>query len=157
MDHIPRLMRGRASFKTARRLVLSLSAATMLLVGGASPSPASPAATEAVSINVVYGGTVYPTIACTSTGITWAGITRGFLPYTEITYHWEIKKDGLPLIDGEKGGYFTDRTGYHFRLPNGFPQAVDCGPGFYTIEMYVDAYAGGNYNLTYTGEAYVTC
>lgn len=101
----------------------------------ATPEPiraATPAILEASLV-----GQVHAVINCTSTGISWSGHTQGFLANTRITYEWKIYKDGSLWYTNEHGGYYTDGVGYHWRLPSGFPQAIDCDAGEYEIYMYV--------------------
>jgi hypothetical protein len=82
-------------------------------------------------------GDVYPVISCTSSGITWSAHTVGFLASTKITYRWKIYRNGTLIYSNSKGGYTTDRNGNHSRLPSGFPQALDCGLGTYSIHLWV--------------------
>ena len=86
---------------------------------------------------------------------TWSGHTQGFLPNTRITYVWTIYRNGVRWFSNEHGGYYTDGTGYHWRLPSGFPQAIDCDAGHYQIYMYVRSDA--NTYQTWTGHAETVC
>lgn len=136
---------------------LALSMLFVVVTSTASPAVAL-ASPPVANIATIQKGAVYPTISCTTTGITFGGVTRGFVSYTAITYHWTIKRNGVPLFtNGSHGGYFTDRLGNHDRLPTGFPQAYDCEKGLYTIEMYVDGINSGTYYYTSTGTGSVAC
>jgi hypothetical protein len=138
------------------RFVAGFLALSMFFV--LSSSAATAASSPPIArLGVQQKGYVIPTIACTSTGIKWGGATRAFVGSTEITYHWVITINGGVLITGSHGGYFTDRFGSHDRLPAGFPQAVDCGPGLYTIGMSVDGINAGKYYYTPTATASVAC
>jgi hypothetical protein len=135
-----------------------LALSLVFVVGTWAASPAWAFAPPPVAkISVQKKGEVYPSISCTATGVKWGGVTRGFVSYTEITYHWTIKRNGVVLITGEHGGYFTDSVGNHDRLPSGFPQAADCGKGLYTIDMYADGISSGKYYYTGSGAATAVC
>lgn len=125
----------------ARRWLAAVMLSLFITVGlgVAAPAPASA---------VQYKGSTYPTLSCTSTGITWSGVTRGFRPNATITYRYEIYRNNVRIYSNSKGTYTTDRNGDHWRLPSGFPQAIDCGDGAYKISMWTTTsgwrtYAGG--------------
>lgn len=100
-------------------------------------------------------GHTWVNLSCTGAGITWSAHTSDFLPREPIMYVWEIVYNGQ-TFRGQHGGYYTDRYGGHFRLPNEFPQALDCGPGTYTIVIHTEAM---NHPNTWTNgdSATVTC
>lgn len=116
---------------------------------------AAPAVPLDCSGGPTYQGSTYAVISCTNTGITWSAHTSDFLPNTRITYEWFIQRNGQFFISGEHGGYYTNSIGNHFRLPSGFPQAVDCGPGVYTIEVWTRN-DDGTFR-TYSGRDEVAC
>jgi hypothetical protein len=88
-----------------------------------------------------YGNT-YANLSATSTGITWSAHITGFTPNAEICYWWEIWRNDVLWERNGHCGYFTDRYGNHYRLPSGFPQARDCGPGKYVIFIWAEDYQG---------------
>lgn len=112
----------------ARTAVVALALFIAVTLGStALPTPASA---------VTYRGETFVTLSCTGYGITWSGVTSNFYPNTRITYHWIIWRNGAELARGSHGGYYTNSIGNHWRLPSGFPQALDCGHGVYRIKMW---------------------
>ena len=128
--------RSRTSELGDGRRVARAILAILLLVGVGIPIRSE--AAHAVTLR----GDVFPVISCTASGITWSGSVTGFLRNTNITYHWVIRRNGRELDRRSHGGYHTNDRGTHWRLPSGFPQALDCGPGHYTIEMWVTGGSG---------------
>jgi hypothetical protein len=119
---------------------LALAGALSVAAVFASPSSSANASTnrslQPIEIEATRGE-AFVTLRPTSTGITWSGWVTGFYPNREITYHWRISRNWVPFYANQHGGYFTNSRGSHSRLPSGFPQAIDCGPGLYQIELWV--------------------
>lgn len=114
---------------TTRGAALSLSAVVAL----------GPFAMGSCDDPNTYIGATYVSLYCTGAGISWSAVTQDFLPNEPITYSWEIYPPTGGVIRGQHGGYYTDGGGDHFRLPNGFPQAVDCGHGTYSIVIWTQS------------------
>lgn len=80
-------------------------------------------------------GSTHVNLYCTGTGVSWSAVTIDFLPYEKIIYKWEVTYNGI-IWANQSTPYYTDGGGDHFRLPNNFPQTLDCGHGVYTIRIW---------------------
>jgi len=104
-----------------------------------------------------YVGNTFASISCTSTGISWSAVTTDFVANQKIEYHWNIYLNGeLWVRNGVSSAYYTNREGSHFRLPNRFPQAIDCDAGVYRIVIWTTRWQDTSLQ-TFPGEATTVC
>lgn len=124
-----RRLRRRTYCRARDRSLMSFAAASIAL---------GPLVMAGCPDNVTRVGHVVLNLTCTGTGIQWSAHTTDFLPNEPIGYVWEIFYNGQRFAN-RHDGYHTDRYGGHFRLPNGFPQALDCGHGNYSMTIHVES------------------